>query len=59
MASAIANQFNEADKPIYFSAIVEVALALLVVCLLINLLARLLIWQVAGRRAAALGAVRV
>jgi phosphate transport system permease protein len=59
MASAIANQFNEADKPIYFSALVEVALALLVVCLLVNLIARLLIWHIAGRRAAALGVVRV
>ena len=59
MASAIANQFTEADKAIYFSAIVEVALALLVICLLVNLLARLLIWQITGRRAAALGAVRV
>jgi phosphate transport system permease protein len=59
MASAIANQFTEADKAIYFSAIVEVALALLVVCLVINLLARALIWQVAGRREAALGAFRV
>jgi phosphate transport system permease protein len=59
MASAIANQFNEADKPIYFSAIVEVALALLVVSLLINLFTRLLVWQLTGRHAAALGAVRV
>jgi phosphate transport system permease protein len=59
MASAIANQFNEADKAIYFSAIVEVALVLLLVCLAINLGARLLIWQIAGRRSAALGAVHV
>ena len=59
MASAIANQFNEADKAIYFSAIVEVALVLLVVTLLVNLLARFLIWHIAGRRAAALGAVQV
>jgi phosphate transport system permease protein len=59
MASAIANQFNEADKAIYFSAIVEVALVLLLVCLAINLAARLLIWQIAGRRSAALGAVHV
>jgi ABC-type phosphate transport system permease subunit len=35
MASAIANQFNEADTPIYFSAIVQVALVLLVVAVVI------------------------
>jgi phosphate transport system permease protein len=60
MASAIANQFNEADSPIYFSAIVSVALVLLVVSTLINILARLLIWQIGGGAAGrALGAVRV
>src|SRR5579883_2317252 len=45
MASAIANQFTEADKEIYFSAIVEVALALLLVSTLVNLLARVLVWR--------------
>jgi phosphate transport system permease protein len=60
MASAIANQFNEADKPIYFSAIVGVALVLLLVSTLVNILARLLIWQIQGGFAGrALGAVRV
>jgi phosphate transport system permease protein len=44
MASAIANQFTEADKAIYFSAIVKVALVLLLVTTLINLMARLLVW---------------
>jgi phosphate transport system permease protein len=43
LASAIANQFTEADTPIYFSAIVEVALVLLLVSTLVNLLARLLV----------------
>jgi phosphate transport system permease protein len=47
MASAIANQFNEADSDIYFSAIVEVALALLLVSAGVNLLARLLVWRFA------------
>jgi phosphate transport system permease protein len=62
MASAIANQFNEADKPIYFSAIVEVALVLLLVAVAVNVVARLLIWQIQGGRSSAsgaLGAVRV
>jgi len=48
MASAIANQFTEADKPIYFSAIVEVALVLLLVATLVNLLSRLLVWRYVG-----------
>ncbi|MBI2938825.1 MAG: phosphate ABC transporter permease subunit PstC [Chloroflexi bacterium] len=47
MASAIANQFTEADTAIYFSAIVEVALVLLLVALVVNALARLLVWRFA------------
>jgi phosphate transport system permease protein len=51
MASAIANQFTEADKEIYFAAIVEVALVLLLVATLVNLLARLLVARFAGGEA--------
>lgn len=47
MASAIANQFTEADKAIYFSALVLVALVLLLVAVVLNILARLLVWGVA------------
>ena len=47
MASAIANQFTEADKAIYFSALVEVALVLLIVAVIMNVLARMLVWTVA------------
>jgi phosphate transport system permease protein len=47
MASAIANQFTEADKAIYFSALVEVALGLLLVAVIMNVLARVLVWSVA------------
>jgi phosphate transport system permease protein len=47
MASAIANQFTEADKEIYFSAIVEIALVLLLVAGIMNVAARLLLWSVA------------
>lgn len=46
MASAIANQFVEADKAIYFSAIVTVALLLLLVAAVMNVIARLLVWSV-------------
>jgi phosphate transport system permease protein len=45
MASAIANQFNEADNPMYFSAVVGVAAILLVVSAVVNLGARFLIWS--------------
>lgn len=47
MASAIANQFTEADKAIYFSAVVGIGLVLLLVATIINLLARLLIHSIA------------
>lgn len=43
MASAIANQFTEADSELYFSAIVEIALVLLLVAVVVNAAARLLI----------------
>jgi phosphate transport system permease protein len=55
MASAIANQFNEADNPLYFSAIVGVAFALLLIAGVVNAIARLMIWQMQGGR----GAVKV
>ncbi|MFN0073167.1 MAG: phosphate ABC transporter permease subunit PstC [Chloroflexota bacterium] len=48
MASAIANQFNEADTEMYFSAIVAVAVALLLVSMLVNILARLLVSRFAS-----------
>ncbi|HEY8758242.1 MAG TPA: phosphate ABC transporter permease subunit PstC [Candidatus Limnocylindria bacterium] len=48
MASAIANQFTEASDPLHFSALVEIALVLLVVALVINTAARLLIRRVAS-----------
>jgi phosphate transport system permease protein len=54
MASAIANQFVEADTELYFSAIVEVALALLLVAVIVNTIARVLIRRsVADRPAGA------
>jgi phosphate transport system permease protein len=46
LASAIANQFTEADKAIYFSAIITIALVLLLVASVLNILARLLVWSV-------------
>lgn len=48
MASAIANQFNEADSPLYFSAIMGVAVTLLVIAGLTNLVARFIVQRVTG-----------
>ena len=45
MASAIANQFTEADTQLYFSAIVEVALVLLLVSAVVNVVARVMVWS--------------
>lgn len=52
MASAIANQFIEADSNLYFSAVVEVALVLLLVGLVVNSVARLLIRRAIADRPA-------
>ena len=46
IASVIANQFTEATYDLYLSALVELALVLLVVTIIVNSLARLLIWRV-------------
>ena len=46
MAAVIANEFSEATSDIHFAALTYVALVLFVVTVLINALARLLIWRV-------------
>jgi phosphate transport system permease protein len=46
IASAIANQFTEATYDLYLSALVELGLVLLLVNIVVNTLARLLIWRV-------------
>jgi len=43
ISSAIANQFTEADSAIYFSAVVELGLVLLLVASLFNIVSRLLV----------------
>jgi phosphate transport system permease protein len=49
IASAIANQFTEADSPIYFSAIVELGLVLLLVASLFNIGSRVLMRRLTRR----------
>lgn len=46
LASVPANEFTEAISSLYISALIEVGLVLLAVTLLVNILARLLIWRV-------------
>ena len=48
MASVIANEFTEATSDLYVSALVEIGLLLLGVTILVNGLARLLVWSVSG-----------
>jgi len=46
MASVIANQFSEASDDLHLSALMEIGLALFVVTILVNALARILVWAV-------------
>jgi phosphate transport system permease protein len=45
MASMIANEFSEATGNLYLSAIIEIGLALFLLTLVVNALARLLVWM--------------
>ncbi|MDA8411161.1 MAG: phosphate ABC transporter permease subunit PstC [Treponema sp.] len=52
IASAIANQFTEADSEIYFSAIVELGLVLLLVASVFNIASRFLVSRLTRRTGA-------
>jgi phosphate transport system permease protein len=49
MASIIANEFTEATFNLYLHALIEIGLILFIVTLLVNSVARLLIWRVSSR----------
>ncbi len=49
MASIIANEFTEATYPLYLQSLIEIALVLFVLTLLLNFIARFLVWRVARR----------
>jgi phosphate transport system permease protein len=49
MSSIIANEFAEAVSPLHSQALVEVGLILFVMTLLLNIIARLLVWRVARK----------
>jgi phosphate transport system permease protein len=53
MASVIANEFTEATGDMYLSALVEIGLALFLLTLIVNALARLLVWSITGGTARA------
>ena len=44
MASVIANEFTEAVTPLHLSALMEIGLALFIVTIIVNVIARLLLW---------------
>jgi phosphate transport system permease protein len=44
MAAVIANQFTEADTPLYLNALTEIGLVLFIITLLVNAGSRVLIW---------------
>jgi phosphate transport system permease protein len=46
LASVIANEFTEATSDIYLSALVEMALILFALTLIVNAIARLLVWSI-------------
>ena len=48
MASVIANEFTEATSDLYLAALIEIGLLLFVVTIVVNALARLLVWSVGG-----------
>jgi phosphate transport system permease protein len=49
MASVLANEFSEATTNLYLSALVEVGLLLFVVTVILNAVARLIVWSVTKR----------
>ena len=53
LASVIANEFTEATQNIYLSSLVELGLILFLVTFAVNAIARLLVWRVTRRTAAA------
>jgi len=46
MASVIANEFSEASSDLHLSALMELGLALFIVTIIVNAIARLLVWAV-------------
>ena len=56
MASVLANEFSEATDDMYLSALIEIGLALFLVTIVVNALARILVWAVTRGAPARAGA---
>jgi phosphate transport system permease protein len=54
IAAALANEFSEATTGIYISALIELAAVLFVISLIVNAIARWLVWRVGGTPTAVL-----
>lgn len=50
MASVLANEFAEASGDLYLSALMQIALLLFGITIIVNILARLLVWRVVRQR---------
>ena len=46
LASVIANEFSEATSDLYYSTLIEIGLALFLVTIVVNAIARLMVWAV-------------
>ncbi|MGH7458931.1 MAG: phosphate ABC transporter permease subunit PstC [Longimicrobiaceae bacterium] len=53
MASVLANEFAEATGEVYLAALMEIGLILFGITIVVNVLARLLLWRVTRKRAGA------
>ncbi len=50
LASVIANEFTEATGNLYLSALIEMGLVLFIVSIIVNMIARMLIWSVTQKQ---------
>jgi phosphate transport system permease protein len=57
MASVLANEFSEATGDVYLSALIEIGLALFLVTIVVNALARVMVWSVTRGQSAKGGVV--
>ena len=51
LASVIANEFSEATSDIYLASLIGIGLVLFIITVLVNGLARLLIWKITHKEA--------
>lgn len=49
LASLVASQFREADSDVYLSALIAAGVVLFAIAVIVNILARLLVWRVSSR----------